>query len=166
MATTSPTHPATGSNKMTELVTLTVFGHPRPKPRHRPGKGHGKPVSVTSKKAKTWKASVERVARQVDRIPDWMAGAVRVDTWFYLPTPKADRWGQLHLVRPDKDNLEKMVLDCLERSGLLPNDCRVAAGEARKLWAQRGGCVIEIRPAEAPDGDDGLGVAFVAEDPA
>lgn len=65
---------------------------------------------------------------------------------FYLPMPKSwskkkkdEHFGQPHLQKPDKDNLEKALLD-----GLLDEDSHVWSGWAEKRWAFAGS--IEIEP--------------------
>src|SRR3546814_8464538 len=67
---------------------------------------------------------------------------------FCMPTPQADRWGQPHTAKPDLDNVAKMVCDCMERAGALPRgDSRVSMGEMSKVWAERGGVYVTMRPA-------------------
>src|SRR3546814_13544001 len=67
---------------------------------------------------------------------------------FCKPTPQADRWGQPHTAKPDLDNVAKMVCDCMERAGALPRgDSRVSMGEMSKVWAERGGVYVTMRPA-------------------
>src|SRR3546814_3767518 len=50
--------------------------------------------------------------------------------------------------KPDLDNVAKMVCDCMERAGALPRgDSRVSMGEMSKVWAERGGVYVTMRPA-------------------
>lgn len=65
---------------------------------------------------------------------------------FHMPMPqswsKKDRKamrGQPHQQRPDKDNLEKALLDAV-----FPEDCRVWDSRITKVWADEG--AIEIKP--------------------
>lgn len=90
---------------------------------------------------------------------DPLAGPIRepviVDLIAMFPHKDQKKWGTPHSVRPDKDNVEKAVLDCLVRAGVLKDDSLVCGGSVRKIWAQRGGLDVQVlRPfpdAETPD---------------
>ena len=58
---------------------------------------------------------------------------------FEMPVPKSglDRVGKPHEQKPDKDNLEKALLDAL-----FGEDCHVYSTLCEKLWALQGGIVI------------------------
>lgn len=127
-------------------ITIHVAGVPRPLPR--PRFVNGRAVAIADKKARAWKMAVEAASkRALAAVPSPVLGAARVRCSFYMPTAKAERWGQPHTARPDADNLAKMALDCLERAGVLPKgDAVVAQLQTDKLWARAGGAVIEVRP--------------------
>lgn len=134
----------------TDAVVIHVAGVPRPLPR--PRFVNGRAVSIADKRARAWKAAVEAACRAAPRM-EWAGGPCRVSCWFYFPTAKAERWGRPHTARPDADNLEKMIWDCMERAGLLPKgDARVAGSSKEKRWAKAGGAVIEVRPWRAESG--------------
>ena len=80
------------------------------------------------------------------------SGPVRVDTAFHMPIPKSmnpkprskvleRRRGVLpgdwHFKKPDRDNLEKFILDCLSESGMWVDDGQVCAGEPRKVYSNQ-----------------------------
>jgi Holliday junction resolvase RusA-like endonuclease len=88
--------------------------------------------------------------------------AVRVDMIFTFEPPASgrDRLGQPHTQKPDKDNLEKLVLDALVKARVLADDSLAAAGEPLKLWGERAGVAVVVtelatRPAQAPTGAAG-----------
>lgn len=63
---------------------------------------------------------------------------------FVIPMPKswsnkqrAEMKGKPHQQRPDKDNLEKGLLDAV-----LKEDCRVWDGRATKIWGETGQIII------------------------
>lgn len=56
---------------------------------------------------------------------------------------KAARRGMPHLFKPDKDNLEKAVLD-----GLFDNDSHVWDGRVSKLWSDRGVLIVSEAPID------------------
>ena len=69
---------------------------------------------------------------------------------FVMPMPdswskkkKAEHNGQPHQQRPDKDNLEKALLDAIHEE-----DCRVWDGRVSKIWGYTG--QIIIKPIDEP----------------
>ena len=65
---------------------------------------------------------------------------------FILPMPES--WsmkkrkqysGQPHQQKPDKDNLEKALLDAI-----FTDDCRIWDGRVTKLWGEKGQILIEF----------------------
>jgi Holliday junction resolvase RusA-like endonuclease len=75
------------------------------------------------------------------------ATALRVDVTFFFPTKVSDRWGKPHTHKPDRDNLDKLVLDECTKVGVFGgDDCRVSAGMIRKYWVRPGGegAIVEV----------------------
>jgi Holliday junction resolvase RusA-like endonuclease len=115
-------------------------------------------VALTGK-PKAYAEALQRAARAVvlnagdRRVQQAFGGhALAVSVLWQFPTPRQERWGQLHAFKPDCDNLLKLALDCMQRAGALGgDDCRVAAGVTRKEWARFGRVSILIELA-APDG--------------
>lgn len=143
-------------------VVLHVTGTPRPKQSVRWVDGRAISVAATRKLLKLWTATLKAEARRsaLDRQLD---GAIRVDIDFYFGTPKAERWGQPHTHKPDKDNLEKAVLDAL-KGIVFTDDSRVASGSTAKWWAERAGAVIVVSEAQKRQldyDDDDLGAAKI-----
>lgn len=92
-------------------------------------------MSTLDGNARTWKDSVVRAAHDAGKAP---GGALITDMVFSFPTKDQDRWGRPHLVRPDKDNLEKLVLDAITQAGTWQDDSLVWAGSTRKVWCAPG----------------------------
>lgn len=70
---------------------------------------------------------------------------------FVLPMPKswskkkrAKMDGRPHMVRPDKDNLEKALLD-----SVFSEDCQIWDSRVSKFWGQEGQIIIRQLPDEA-----------------
>ena len=70
----------------------------------------------------------------------------RVDWIAYLPMPKSwskkkkeEMCGKLHQAKPDRDNIDKAILDAL-----LKEDSVVASGMIEKRWDDGGGARIEV----------------------
>ena len=77
-----------------------------------------------------WKSDIACAALgQTPRSP--FEGPIRVDAQYFLPRPnrlchKKDPPGPVrHIAKPDIDNLEKTVLDALEKAGFYHNDSQV-----------------------------------------
>ncbi len=125
-------------------IKFTVPAVPVAQPRQRHairGKGKRQFVSnytPTKHPVNNFKATVRMAAQQYPI--KMFTGPLRVDCVFVLPRPQNKRWKTkpmpryYHTTKPDKDNLEKAVLDAL--SGILwVNDSQVSAGDVIKFVA-------------------------------
>lgn len=145
------------------MIYFDVIGDPVAAPRPRAvamGKDHGGrdrvrmyvPSSADAWKHRVRAAAVEALAGHRLFAP---GVAVEVHLAFRLARPKSHlRGGKSsallkagapcwHVQRPDRDNLEKAVLDALgDFAGLTPlvwcDDCQVVAGRTSKRWAAPG----------------------------
>lgn len=131
-------------------ILIRVGGTPRP--QQRPRRLKGRWVSSPDKKLQLWRSAVERAccaAIKDHGSPPLFTGAVRVNMGFQFAPPASDphRSGP-HTQRPDKDNLEKAVLDVMEASGMFANDCQVSVGEVAKTWGAQPGLIALISEAE------------------
>ena len=138
------------SSVLRELVRITIPAVPVPQPRQRhrivqPKNGQPFVMNYTPRKAavQDFKATV-RLAVQQAGLSAPADGPVIVDLEFYLPRPKRlmrakDPDGPMpHTAKPDRDNLEKAVLDALK--GLAwRDDAQVFDGRTRKWYAEKDG---------------------------
>ena len=145
------------------IIRVFVPGTPKPQPRVR----HSTHVTASGKRfsaiytpdsAEAWKAAVATFcADAVLAHAKYIKGRpLEVNLMFLLPRPKGhyDRHGNLkasaprwHLVKPDKDNLEKAILDSLTMVGMFDDDAVVVQGTTIKRWVkpdERPGCHIHI----------------------
>ena len=79
-----------------------------------------------------------------------LEGALMVQLVFWMPRSKDHyRTGkfsdllkpnapEMHIKKPDGDNLAKLVLDCLEKSGFYKNDSQVCKLQVEKLYVNIG----------------------------
>lgn len=83
-----------------------------------------------------------------------LTAPVSIDLTFYMPIPKSTtsiRKRQMlhgkmyHMKRPDLDNLQKFVLDCLNQI-ILADDAQVVEIRARKIYSDKPGTLIRILP--------------------
>lgn len=112
-------------------ITFTATGIPRPQPRPRVFRGRA--VSTADPKARAWSDAIVRAASPLGRVP---LGDVplAVTMLFRFPTKDSKRHGLPHTFVPDADNLAKLALDALQRSGTLANDSAVSLLSVRKVW--------------------------------
>lgn len=136
------------------ILHVYVDGVPRPQPRAR--FVNGRVVSTASKNAQVWKNRVmgalvgaRKGAALIDRPVAMFARAM-------FSTKDKRRWGKPHTNRPDKDNLEKLVLDAMVKAGTLKDDSLVYDGGTSKWWAERDGMsIMLLESGEAVPADDG-----------
>lgn len=145
---------------MADPLRITIAGVPHAQPRARFVPGQAKPVSTTGPRVKRWRLLVHLAAQEaafavgeaeLEALNTW---GVQVDFEFRFPVPPKHRdWvGLHHWHKPDRDNLEKAVLDELQRARILVDDCRVAAGGFRKVWCapKDAGCTVVISALPGP----------------
>lgn len=142
-------------------ITFTVTGLPKPQPRPRAfaRKMGDKFVArvFESGSAESWKSLVALAAKP-HTPAEPITGPVLVNLTLIFPRPNAhfksnkpakglrDDAPYWHINRPDRDNSDKAILDCLTQlGGFWRDDCQVCAGEIRKIYGPTPGAMIEIK---------------------
>jgi crossover junction endodeoxyribonuclease RusA len=124
-------------------LTIDVSGEPASQGSH--SVINGRIVQVNSSKHKKWRNAV--VFAALDLIgEDWepIDDPVELSVIFYLSRPKtATR--EFPSVMPDLDKLIRAVGDSLTDSGIIRDDSRIIAIQAKKLYADDRGCGAVIR---------------------
>lgn len=69
---------------------------------------------------------------------------VRLIAKWLFPCGDKHKDGEYHTEKPDTDNLEKALKDCMTRCGFWKDDCFVASEICEKFWAKRSGIYIRI----------------------
>ena len=127
-------------------ITFTVSGKPHAKQRPRFSRRTGR--SYTPSETVGFEATVRQVA--VEHFPEPMIGAVKV-TMVAVFTP-ADSWStkkklahmhRPHIQKPDLDNIEKSILDGLNRIAFA-DDAQVAEVSKRKVWGLRAETIVTV----------------------
>ena len=54
------------------------------------------------------------------------------------------RDGEYRVTRPDTDNLQKLLKDCMTQAGFWKDDAQVASELCEKFWAETPGIYIRI----------------------
>ena len=140
------------------MKSLSVFvpGLPVGQPRPRATSFGGRARMYDPGTSNEWKACVIHAVRGNAGL--FPAGIpVRCDLTFFLPRPKAHYGSGKNASvlkgsaptrptgKPDRDNLEKAVLDALTSTGIWHDDSQVADGRLRKRYATvNTGCEIRI----------------------
>lgn len=127
-------------------MNLTIYGKPQPKERPRVYKGHG----ITPTRTKNYEAKVAAEWRA--NHPKPLEGDIRVELVFYMPIPiswskakkeRAEREIIRPSVRPDIDNLVKIILDGLNGVAFM-DDKQVVELAAAKYYSSEPRTEIEI----------------------
>jgi Holliday junction resolvase RusA-like endonuclease len=149
----------------TPILDFFVPGTPKPQPRPRAfarrigNKAVARVYNPTD--AEGWKNFIAIAAR--DHLPaSRLEGPISLDLDFYFERPgrlMGRKWpdGPIpHDSAPDRDNLEKAVMDCMTALGFWRDDGQVCDGRVRKFYTARGGipgAQIRISIYSPPDQD-------------
>lgn len=127
-----------------ECFTFAVRGLPKAQPRARAVRRGAHAGVYDPGTAAEWKSLVVAAARP-QRPAQPLEGALCVSIDFLLPRPqklmrKRDPEGELWCTaKPDRDNLEKAVLDALKQDGWFLDDALVCDGRVRKFYHSKSG---------------------------
>ncbi len=135
---------------MTDTVSAWIPGIPKgqPRQRHWAKLAGGKVVSgnYDPGTADDWKASIVLALRDKMPAEPW-TGPVELRVTYHMPRPKSHyRTGKhagvlrsdapfYHDKKPDRDNLNKALMDTCTQLGLWRDDCQVCAGPPLKIYA-------------------------------
>ncbi len=118
-------------------MNLTIYGKPQPKERPRVYNGHG----ITPTRTRNYEAMIAAEWRA--EYPNPIEGDIRIEIRFFMPTPiswskqkkeRAERGIIRPSVRPDIDNLVKIILDGLNAVAFL-DDKQVIELAAAKYYS-------------------------------
>lgn len=71
-------------------------------------------------------------------------GAVRLVTKWLFPITGKHKSGEYKTTKPDTDNLQKMLKDCMTDLGYWTDDALVASEVTEKFWGELPGIYIKI----------------------
>ena len=104
---------------------------------------NGKPVSYEPAELKEARAKLEAHLAQ-HRPEQRMAGALRLMVKWCFPIEGEHRDGEYKTSKPDTDNLQKMLKDCMTKLGFWKDDAQVACEIIEKFWAEIPGIFISL----------------------
>ena len=78
-----------------------------------------------------------------------LTGAVALSTIWLFPKGRSHKNGEWRVTKPDTDNLQKLLKDCMTRCGYWRDDAQVVRESVEKRWSDEpSGIYIEITPLE------------------
>jgi Holliday junction resolvase RusA-like endonuclease len=92
------------------------------------------------------KAAKQKLTAHLSRFkPDKpYCGGIRLVTKWLFPRG-SHRDGEYRTTRPDTDNLQKMLKDCMTRVGFWKDDAQVCSEITEKFWAELPGLYVAIQ---------------------
>lgn len=70
--------------------------------------------------------------------------SVRLTVWWCFPITGKHHDGEYKYTKPDTDNLQKLLKDCMTKCGYWKDDALVASEVVEKYWAKIPGIYIKI----------------------
>jgi Holliday junction resolvase RusA-like endonuclease len=71
-------------------------------------------------------------------------GGVRLTVKWLFPTKSIHKHGKYRTTKPDTDNLQKLLKDCMTRSHFWTDDALVASEICEKFWSDTPGIYVKI----------------------
>lgn len=102
----------------------------------------GKPIFYDSPRIKSAKALLVAHLKQ-HRPPKPYDSGVRLRVIWLFPKGR-HKDGEYRITKPDTDNLQKMLKDCMTMCGYWKDDALVASEICEKFWAEVSGIYIRI----------------------
>lgn len=105
---------------------------------------HGKPIFYEP--ARLLDARQKLTAYLAGHVPEQkFDGAVRLYAKWCFPMSSKHRDGDWKTTKPDTDNLQKLLKDCMTAVGFWKDDAQVAAEITEKCWAAMPGIYIHVQ---------------------
>ena len=123
------------------MIKFTIYGKPVALKRHRPSARGG----YYDPSSKDKKDILLQIAKYRPKQP--LAGDISLKVTFYMPRPKSHyRTGKrshvrkakapvFHSVKPDLDNLVKLISDCIGNRTFIVDDSQICALSAIKVYS-------------------------------
>jgi Holliday junction resolvase RusA-like endonuclease len=95
---------------------------------------NNKPVFYKPEKLKKARRTIIKHLRPF-KPKEPMQGPIRLDVIWRFPKGKRHKHKEWRVTRPDTDNLEKMLKDCMTEVGFWNDDAQVVVEHVEKLWS-------------------------------
>lgn len=107
----------------------------------------GKPVFYDPPEVKAARAKLTAcLAQHKPEVP--YEGGCRLIVKWCFPQKGRHRNGEYRITKPDTDNLQKLLKDCMSEAGFWKDDALVASEIVEKFWAEIPGIYIRIEELE------------------
>lgn len=103
---------------------------------------NGKPVFYEPQELKTARAKLQAHLAQHRPEKKYKYGVRLITKWCFPKGQHAD--GEYRTTRPDTDNLQKLLKDCMTVVGFWEDDCQVASEIVEKFWADVPGIYVKV----------------------
>ena len=108
---------------------------------------HGKPVIFDSAELIAVKAKLQgHLSKYIPAEP--VTGPIRILVKWCYPATDAHPAGTWKITKPDSDNLQKALLDCMTRLKFWKDDAQVCSQIAEKFWSDVPGVFVYITQLE------------------
>ncbi len=104
---------------------------------------HDKPVFYNPPELKAAKAKLQAHLAKHTPVEKYVRGVRLLVKWCFPITGK-HKDGEYKITKPDTDNLNKLLKDCMTDVGFWTNDALVASEIIEKFWAKTPGIYVKI----------------------
>jgi len=105
---------------------------------------NGKPVFYKPERVRAAKQKLlAHLAKHKPEQP-YTCGVQLVTKWCFAPHNRNQKSGTYRITKPDTDNLQKMLKDCMTDCGFWQDDALVCSEIVEKFWADIPGIYIRI----------------------
>ena len=111
---------------------------------------NGKPIVYEAQELTTARAKLMAHLAQHKPSEPFTGGLELLVMWCFQATGQHKN-GDFRITKPDTDNLQKLLKDCMTITGFWTDDCLVAREITEKYWAEWPGIYIRIRPLVRED---------------
>lgn len=115
----------------------------------------GKPIFYEPAALKAARAKLMSYLAKYEPVEP-LEGALRLVCKWCFPLDKGRRHrdGEYKTSKPDTDNLQKLLKDCMTDLGFWVDDAQVASEIAEKFWASVPGIFVQIRPLNSMEQEE------------
>lgn len=107
----------------------------------------GKPVTYEPHRLAAARSKLEsHLAQHIPERP--LRGAIRLIVKWCFPVTGKHSDGEWKTTKPDTDNLQKLLKDCMTKVGFWKDDAQVASEIVEKFWAAVPGIFISVAELE------------------
>jgi Holliday junction resolvase RusA-like endonuclease len=111
--------------------------------QHRVKMVHGKPTFYDSPELKDARMKLTSYLSQ-HRPEKPYTSAVRLTAKWLFPVTGKHHDGEYRATKPDTDNLQKLLKDCMTACGYWTDDALVASEICEKFWAEHSGIFVKV----------------------